>query len=1071
MPITFIDETAKGKITFLDDEPGDLPTAEPEKTNWIVEGLKETGKEFYRIGARYPKAILAGGEALQQGGDVGLAVKQSFLDLEKRPVTEIAQQMGDYLYHDKSQNMWWEAMKHLPFATLGKMSELFTDPSIFLTFQGVVGVLKDPHVAKYVGKELPAPKWFDNLIRRTVNFSAEPLKTLSKGVRDSRIDGIVRTLHKNVGKRIADNYKKATGVTPTENDVKGIIKMELIRKGIYGKSVIELQAALLRARGIKPTTEPIVIQAAKEIPIKTGAPIKTEVKISVGKLAQKSLTPERIAGLDPAVRAALLKVKLKGAKGKAHRKSIIKKYGEQVVEKEAIDRDVVALKSTVDPSLPATSEVETVSPEVPITKPLPLGAKTVADYPDTALINKSDRATDHIITSINDGIRESMVKAVEDFQKGKHPYTLNPIIDTTIAFQKLEERTGFPLYSKIYTQGIKGRNLTAYAVSGHVNEFTDGLKKGYQDKVSTEKIVNWITGRKGSLTGEEKLIAIKLQKIFRDVKDMNSYLRMRRFIDGAEKVPADFEEMVMQGEEVFAKGGREALEEWVKGKDFGVIRDDRYFPSQLLYRFRTHVSSDPFEVFNPYLHSREAKEQLYDYSQSLTQKLHSYLTRVYSDYYLYDLLRDVSNELSGTTIPFETLKGIKRWLVSIQGKGIDVGWWGKTARKMRGQFFKVTLADPTKMARNYLQRYYMTLMNYPTLQHAIKTRKYFSYKTTDAEKDYFMKHVSQLGELEREQLYLYEKFFEKGFLGKVDDIAVKVAKLYTKIDQGNRWVTYKYALANVDQYIKRYMEGVIDLRGFMSKSGMSSFYPLEIKHILHLPPEKARLEIAKLLVEKTQIRYKKVERGIGALSELGEVSTSLLQYPKGIITRYLDAVDMIKDGDSMQERWDGVRLLVGLILLADIAQETLQAIAGKSKYYDPDLGREVEHDPYAIVGILGSLGIAGAQPAHAITLARLNKRMVWLGLLEARGEMDEKSRMTAIRNILRDADQLGEAYIPFLRISLNSVESLEGTRSHKLLTTWFDQKTNRQSALRRNKIERDWWGKVTHALFGRERGE
>ena len=1056
------------KVNVNVGEPRDLLTAEPEKQpNWILEGLKETGKEFYQVGARWPKAILAGGEALQQGGKVGEAVSKSFLDQEKRSPTDIAQRMGDYLYHDTSTNMWWEAMKHLPFATLGKVSEIFADPAISLTFSGIAGALKNPAVAKFVGKKIPAPKWLDDIISKTVQFSAEPLKSLSKGVKEGRIDAIVNTLNKNVGRRVAENYQKATGTKPTENDIKGLIKAELVKKGIYGKSIVDLQAALLKSRGVKPTATEAPIKT-----VKTPADIKMDVRPDISGLAKKTLSTEQIAGLTPTVREAVMNIKLKGAKGKVHRAAIEKKYGvpKVVVKTEVpIDRNAEAPKSEVAPDAPASSTIDTMSPEVKDVKPLPLSAKNVADFPVNSLINKTDPATARIIERMNEDIRKSMAKSVAQYQQGKNPYTLNQIIDTTIAFQKLEEKTAFPLFSKYYTQGIKARNISAYEVAGTINKFTAGLKKGYQDRVSTEKIIAWITQRKGSLTGEEKDVATKLTDVFRDIKDTVSYLRMRRFIDGTEKVPKEFESMVLEGEKIFSDQGREALEKWVKGKDFGIVRDDRYFPSQLLYRFRAHISADPFEVFDPYLHSRESKEQLYDASQSLVMKLHSYLNRIYSDYYLYDLLRDISNDLSGTTIPFDTLNGVKRWLVAIQGKGIDVGWWGQNARKIRGQFFKVTLADPTKMARNYLQRYYMTLMNYPTLQHAIKTQKYFQFKLTKEETDFFMKHVSQLGELEREQLYLYDKFFEKGILGKVDDIAVKVAKLYTRIDQGNRWVTFKYALANVDQYMTRYMKGIIDLRGFMSKTGMSSFYPLETKHILSLPPEEARLEIGRLIVEKTQVRYKKVERGIGALSELGEVATSLIQYPKAIITRYLDSIDMIRTGDTMQKRWDGVRLLVGLILMAQVAQDTLQLMTGKSKYYDPDLGREVEHDPYAIVGIIGSLGIAGAQPSHAIALARITKRFVYLGYLESTGQLKEKERLTLIRKTLKDIDQLGEAYIPFLKITLNGVEALEGTRAHKLLTTWFDNKTKRTSALRRNKIERDWVAKITHALFGRER--
>ena len=726
-----------------------------------------------------------------------------------------------------------------------------------------------------------------------------------------------------------------------------------------------------------------------------------------------------------------------------------------------------------DHDTPSSNVIKSTSPNpqpTKLEKPKPITTWHVEDFPDDALINKSDADTVRTISSINDGIRNGMLKTVEDYKKGKNPYTLNHIIDTPIAFQRLEEKTGFPLYTKYGVEASKARNIIAYEVATIINRFTDGLQKGYQTAGSTERIVNYIVKQEGRLNDEERKIATKLMDIFRDTKDIVSYLRMRRFIDGAEQVPKDLEAIVEEGEKVYVKGGKEALEKWVKGREIGVVTDDRYFPAQLLRKFRTHNSTDPFEVFNPHVHSRTVEEQMYDYSQSIVQKLHSYLTRMYSDYYLYDLLVDAKNDFSQTDMPYDTISSIKKWLVAIQGKGVEVGWWGQVARKARGQFFKVVLAEPTKWVRNYLQRYYMTLQNYPTLQHAMRTKQYFDYKLTVPELDFFCKHISQLRELEREQLYLYEKVFEHGVLGKVDDLATALAHRYTLVDEGNRYVTFKYALASNDLYLKLYKQGKLGLRGMMNKTGMSSFYPLEIKHILSLPVDEARLEIAKQLVDKTQFRYKKTERGLSALSEFGEIATSLLQYPKSVITRYLDSVDMITRGEGIEEKWAGVRLLVGLILLSAVAQNVLEHIVGESKYYDPDLGREVVNDPYSLISVIGSLQIAGAQPGHAVTLARLAKRISDLLYLDSTKQMPSDSyRMTAIRAILKDVDQLGESYIPFIKIAMNGVEAAEGTRSHKLLTMWFDQKTRRQTALRRNKIQRNWVEAWQHFFFGLER--
>jgi len=148
----------------------------------------------------------------------------------------------------------------------------------------------------------------------------------------------------------------------------------------------------------------------------------------------------------------------------------------------------------------------------------------------------------------------------------------------------------------------------------------------------------------------------------------------------------------------------------------------------------------------------------------------------------------------------------------------------------------------------------------------------------------------------------------------------------------------------------------------------------------------------------------------------------------------------------------------------------LERITGESRYYDPDLHREVVNNPYDILSVIGSLQIGGAQPSQMMMFGRLLKRIIDLLSLETSGQMpSEKYRMSAIRGILKEVDSLGEIYIPFIKIAMNGVEAVEGSRSHKLLTMWFDQKTRRQTALRRNKIQRNWVEAWQHFFFGLER--
>jgi hypothetical protein len=247
---------------------------------------------------------------------------------------------------------------------------------------------------------------------------------------------------------------------------------------------------------------------------------------------------------------------------------------------------------------------------------------------------------------------------------------------------------------------------------------------------------------------------------------------------------------------------------------------------------------------------------------------------------------------------------------------------------------------------------------------------------------------------------------------------------------------------------------------------MNNFQNLEIKRVLSLPIHEARLEIAKLIVDKTQFHYKQTERGLLSLYEAGEIAGSLTQYPKSVIVTYINASRMILHGFTHQQRWDGVRQLVGLLLGATLAHQLLRNTIGKSVYYDPELQREVENDPYGLLATVGGFSFGGAQVGHAKQLFTITHKLSGLIDLELQRKLSDSQRLATIRGLLKDVDSLGEAYIPFLRKSLDVVEAFSGTRSYKLLTTYFDNVTNRQTALRRNKIERDTVQMFQHALFG-----
>jgi hypothetical protein len=812
------------------------------------------------------------------------------------------------------------------------------------------------------------------------------------------------------------------------------------RNGMEPKDIVTNMRSVLEEApgGFKGGTDAQILAAAKDAyDYKQGIVSKQK---AIKEFKDKPISKPELDSKPPEVSDAIVQEKLRNAKSKAHREAIKKKYG---------------VKEDTPTSDPAVAKAE---PEIdPLMR-------------EDTLFNPKDKSSIALNNKIDAIINKKRTAATsEQAQGSKAAFHINPWIDTTLAFQGVQERSGFPLYSKYYLKGTELGNKMAREVSLIVNNFTAGLTKGYHTPESDRRIVDWITKREGTLNAEEQRTADKLVELFKGEQAKIKYLRMRRWIDGIMPVPKNHKALVAEGRTVLKEKGVGALEEWVKDKKFGVIGGDRYLPAEILRGFKIEGEGDPFSVFNPHVMPRTAEQSRFDVDRPLAAKVHSYMSRVYGDYYFYDYLKNLQGELKNYDIPFEDFNGIRSWLRAVQGHGINVGAIGQFARKARGQFFKTILFDPTKWVRNILQNVAYTFQRYPLSQNIVKGIGTARFKPTDAEREFFSTHISQLGEIRREYLYLYDKFFKSGVLGKIDDHATKAAEIYTRTDEFNRWWAFKHSLSGLDKDIAAYKAGKMSLDKFMTRQGMLSFTDLEIKNILGLAPEQARFQIARLNVEKTQFRYKKHERGTAALSEAGEIGTSLLQFPKGVITMFYDGTRMLASGKSHAERWAGAQILIGMFAMGMVANEVLKKIAGSSTYYDPDLRREVKYEPYSLINSITGISFGGAQLGQVEILRKSIKLIAELASQGVQGKLTEKKALTLTREILKNVDRLGESFIPFLRKSMDVVEGFVDTKYYRALTTSFDKATNRRSALDRNKAERNLIEKFMHAIFGTER--
>ena len=453
--------------------------------------------------------------------------------------------------------------------------------------------------------------------------------------------------------------------------------------------------------------------------------VAVQVKVAKGK----PVTPGELAKKPVQVSDAIVQEKLRNAKSPQHKKNIMKKYG---------------VKESTPTSDPA------VVKDVPAIDPL---------MEKDTLFNPKDKASIAINNKINANLdRAKRLAETKEAESGKYASHVNNWVDTTFALQGVQERTGAPVYSKVYLPGVDIANVKEKRVTKLVDSFVQVLKGGLHSVEGDTRIVNWITKRKGKLNELESKTANKLMDILRDMQPVVKYLRMRRWAEGVEKVPRKLRGLVTQGKNILKKEGVGALEKWAGEQDFGVIKNDRYIPAEILRGLKLDLSKrNAYESIARHTKTRSAKEQFYDNTIPLAQRLHSYLERVLGDYYFYDYLKDTKGIADTVSMGRNDQMAFETWVGMLQGHGLPgIGAWGRGARKARGQFFKTILFDPSKWARNLLQNPAFLFQNYPLSTNIKKTAITVGMKVSDVERSFFDTHVSQLGALRREYMYLYE---------------------------------------------------------------------------------------------------------------------------------------------------------------------------------------------------------------------------------------------------------------------------------------------------------------------------
>ena len=680
---------------------------------------------------------------------------------------------------------------------------------------------------------------------------------------------------------------------------------------------------------------------------------------------------------------------------------------------------------------------------------------------EPAIFNPKDKSSDKILRDIN---KRLGMKKVKSDTSGK-PIDSGGFRDTTYFFQEIEEKSGLPYYDS-FTDLIDTRNFVVEEINKYLAGFNESLA-GIDNVPPVSEMAKYITSSTPTPLpeGQEALYDATIN-MFQKMKPYIQYLKIRRAVDGAIPIPKGKEAIFAEGAKVLKEQGPNGLLKWSANQDF-VVKDGRYLPAEFFQGMNIDTDQNPFSLYNPNVQARVAPNQKYS-DKPITEIIHNYLTRNLTDYYMYDKIKNIGNLVGQTNLSKNAYNDIVNWTKVIKGQGVRRGRLGNLFRKGRGQFFAVSLADPWKWGRNLAQNIAFLHSRYPLTSNIAKTFTGFR-KLTEQERIFLNRDVYQMLDIENEFFYFSDELFTSGPIKKLTDMSKQLARNYTRADTINRWIAYKHATAGLLPDILKYQGGKMKLGKLIKKHGLGSFTDLELKKVLSLPPEKARMFIGRLIVEETHFRYKKAERGTVALTELGEYGTSLWQFPKSVAQRFLINGSKFMTGD-FHSKYRAAQTLIGLSMMPMLAELLLEKLYGTKSYYDKDTRTQKIYKPYSVYNMItGGFTFGGAQAGQIETLNRGIKNAAELAAYLISGKSTKKKNLKLLRETTKSIEQINETFLPFVKKMLDFYEALAGKRYFKPITNYVDDKLRNINPDSWNNIERTTIEALSHAIFSTER--
>ena len=538
-----------------------------------------------------------------------------------------------------------------------------------------------------------------------------------------------------------------------------------------------------------------------------------------------------------------------------------------------------------------------------------------------------------------------------------------------------------------------------------------------------------------------------------------------------ESIPDAPQKDITQAVDIYESYGAEELRKFLDTKTWGVF-ESGYDPRSVTNRKIKTFELMPTTIGKSHIKTRHGVQyepQDTSFIQRYSKYWHQLWATEYTQPAIRRLLRVYEANMPNVSNTDQTANDLKRFIERAKGYREDIGTPGRILGQLYSHFMQVLTLNPRMSARDALQN----VIQHPD-RHLMPEMWAGSkwYKGTEASQAYYRDYVTQkLGMMTE---YFNQDPLSQGGYGKAMRWLMKI-NTYPKVDEFVlRHPGYSLRLGRVRKALAKFnttSKTAANVQQLLYDAGIDELEAVEQQHALELlatpkvdlgimgidpvsGEEAMAMYVARETVNNVNFRYVSSEKSMADMSPSGRLILSLATYPRGYAQRAFTQLRKLDPRIPVptKERIHVVnRYLVPLLVSSFIFGELYRRLAGG------------EDNPYSPFEIL-AWAPGGLQVSGASDIANFVSDL-YFGLIES----DE----TALNRAATAAPSIARIAMPFYSTILNTVESLTETRGadkklmRDLVNAVDKEGVTNDEAYR---YDRDWVGKMQHAIFGGEPG-